>query len=179
MTKRRRRAIVAVVLAIAVVVGLSLALDNGSSKTPAATDSIVGRHVAGFTLEGLNGKVENAPWTSGKTTLVLFFADWCAPCHEELPVLVHYFATHTVSGLSIVGVDADSSIAVASKFTSEDRVDFPVVLDPNENVSGGLFDFVGFPDSALVSSAGTILRVQIGALSTRTLRAWIGQARED
>jgi hypothetical protein len=54
-----------------------------------------------------------------------------------------------------------------------------VVLDPNENVSGGLFDFVGFPDSALVSSAGTILRVQIGALSTRTLRAWIGQARED
>ena len=110
----------------------------------------------------------------GKPLLVNFWATWCPPCVEELPLLNAFYRQHAANGWQVVGLAVDQPSAVRN-FLTRTPISFPVGLAGLEgtelgkllgNSSGGL------PFSVLVSSGGDLLHRRMGRLSAADLAAW-------
>jgi len=69
----------------------------------------------------------------GKVVLVNFWATWCAPCKEDLPVLKKLYARYHPQGLEIVGVSCDNDGEELGKFMGQNRdMNWPQLFDASQ-----------------------------------------------
>jgi peroxiredoxin len=112
-------------------------------------------------LSDLDGKVVKLGDLKGKVVLVDFWASWCAPCREELPVLEALHKKYAADGLVIVGVNADSERDNMTKFLRRTRLSFRVVHDAERKVAGR-YGPSKMPSSYLVDRSGLVRYVHAG-----------------
>jgi len=110
--------------------------------------------------------------------LVNFWATWCTPCRQEMPLLG---AAHKRLGgkLAIVGVDVKDNRAEAVRFLADRSIDYPSAYDPDASLRRS-FEFVGLPVTVLVGRDGRVLDRVTGAVTRSRLNQLLerGQARE-
>jgi peroxiredoxin len=97
----------------------------------------------------------------GKVVLVDFWASWCAPCRQELPVLERLYKRYRDQGLVIVGVNVDRERSNMDAFVRRFHLTFPVVHDAAHRVA----DRYGprtMPSSYLVDRGGVVRYVHQG-----------------
>ncbi len=97
----------------------------------------------------------------GKVVLVDFWASWCAPCREELPVLERLYRAHAAEGLVIVGVNVDQSASNMTRFLERNPVTFPVVHDDDHAVAER-YEPTTMPSSYLIDRQGVVREVHRG-----------------
>ena len=110
----------------------------------------------------------------GQRLLVNFWATWCPPCVEELPLLSAFYNQNKGNGWHLLGLAVDKPAPV-SQFLSRTPVSFPVALAGMEGVdfSRSLGNTAGaLPFSVLFAADGRIQQRKIGQLSERDLAAW-------
>jgi peroxiredoxin len=105
--------------------------------------------------------------SSGTPAVLLFFGNWCAACHQELPPLaaaVHAQQTGhgSLSRIRVIGVDSEDSQSSARSFIKTAGVTFPVAYDPNTSILSDDFLFDGDPNAVFVNGDGTIARIVRG-----------------
>jgi len=116
-----------------------------------------------------------AEWR-GKLVLVNFWASWCAPCREEMPLLDRTQERFAAKGLQIVGVASDSA-ADTRTFLDAVPVHYPILIDDpakGEDLSetfGNDRDVL--PYSVLIGSDGRILARRAGNFTEAKLEAWL------
>lgn len=112
----------------------------------------------------------------GRPVLLNFWATWCPPCVEELPLLDDFYQKNAANGWQVVGIAVDKAEAVQA-FLSRQPVRFPVVLAQADglrwsqslgNAAGGL------PFSVVFGSDGRVLAKQVGRVSPDGLQGWLG-----
>jgi thiol-disulfide isomerase/thioredoxin len=167
----------AVLLIFAGVLGLLGVFTPSSPKAP--NNSLVGPVIHGFGLPGVNeaGTVL-APWNDGHPAVVLFFGNFCAPCHQEIPRLAPLIGHGEVGGVDFVGVDEDQLMSTARAFVRESHVHFPVGLDHFLELADLLVP-AGLPAAVFVTGSGRVVDVQYGALSDVQLSAGLSELRPD
>ena len=110
----------------------------------------------------------------GRPLLVNFWATWCPPCVEELPLLDLFYAENSSKGWQVLGLAVDRPAAV-NDFLMRHPLRFAVALAGESgaglskmlgNVSGGL------PFSIVLGADGTIRQRKLGKLTARDLSAW-------
>jgi len=110
----------------------------------------------------------------GKPVLLNFWATWCAPCVEEMPMLDRFFRDHAANGVQVVGLAIDQPSAVR-KFLQRTAVTYPVGLaglDGTElirelgNTAGGL------PFTLAITADGSVVERKMGKLEQTDLDAW-------
>ena len=110
----------------------------------------------------------------GKPLVVNFWATWCPPCVEELPMLDGFFRQNASKSWQVVGLAIDQPSAVR-KFLERTPVSFPVGLaglggteltSALGNMSGGL------PFTVVVGAAGEILQRKMGRVTAADLAQW-------
>lgn len=112
-------------------------------------------------LQDLSGKAVKLSSFQGKVVLVDFFASWCAPCREELPVLEKLHKTYHEQGLVILGVNIDNEVSAARNFLKTLPVSFLVLHDADKKVAK-LYAPPTMPSSYLIDRKGHVHRVHKG-----------------
>ena len=110
----------------------------------------------------------------GRPLVLNFWATWCPPCVEELPLLDRFYQENARNGWQVLGIAVDQLAAVQT-FLSRTPVRFPVGLAGMEgialsktlgNLSGGL------PFTVVLGSTGQVLHRKIGRVSAQELLLW-------
>ena len=168
-----------VVLALA---GAAAGLIAGRALRPdprAALDAVpagaLERLPPAATLPGLDGRAQAFAQWDGRVVLLNFWASWCAPCIEEMPLLDRYQQRHAARGLQVVGIASDGA-EPTREFLAERPVQYPILVDDPElgDLSRELGNRHGvLPYSVLVGRDGRILARHAGNFSEESLERWV------
>jgi thiol-disulfide isomerase/thioredoxin len=113
----------------------------------------------------------------GRPLLVNFWATWCPPCVEELPLLDSFYRQHAANRWQVVGLAIDQPSAVRN-FLQRTPVSFPVGFAGLEGteLAKALGNTVGgLPFSVVLGADGRIRERRMGRLSEVDLQRWAAQ----
>lgn len=108
-------------------------------------------------------------------TLVNFWASWCTPCRQEMPIFENFFRNHHASGFTVVGVAIDSPEKTREMLDSMD-ITYPILYA--EKTGMQLMDAVGNPDgflpySLLIDQDGKVIEQVLGRIHEQQIADWI------
>jgi thiol-disulfide isomerase/thioredoxin len=171
LAPKRRRALFAAAAALAGLAGAGLAWWRYSPK-PAVAGLDADFWNLGFdTPAGARLALQSL---RGRPVLINFWATWCPPCVEELPLLNAFYQENAAYGWQILGLAVDKPEPVRA-FLARQPLAFPVALAGTQglDLSKKLGNQVGgLPFSVLIGADGAILQTKIGKLNERDLAVW-------
>lgn len=128
-----------------------------ASRTPAPVLS--GRTIAGGHYSTASAR--------GKVLVVNFWASWCSPCRQEMPVLAQEARAYAARGVEFVGVLFRDSAQNGLAFATDEHIPYPSLYDPNG------VDLLGFrglnptsiPDTVIIDRQGRVAALFVGPVT--------------
>jgi peroxiredoxin len=96
----------------------------------------------------------------GKVVLVDFWATWCPPCREELPIIEKLHKEFKDKNLVVLGI-SDEDKETIENFLKNNRLTFPILLDEKGKV-GKSYKVVAIPRLLLIDKTGRIRKDILG-----------------
>ncbi len=165
MTERRRIAWIVGVAALALAGGIGLQLWRlGLLGGPPA--AVAGEWVMESQFNDLKGQSQALSQWRGKVVVVNWWATWCAPCREEMPIFVEMQAKYRDRGLIFIGLAVDQKAKVES-FAREFGINYPLLLADVAsidlarkigNAAGGM------PYTVVIDRQGRVAFTHLGAV---------------
>jgi len=126
-------------------------------------------------LLGLDGESVNMSSLAKELNLINFWATWCAPCREEMPLFDSVYQEHQKEGFQVIGVAIDDEQPVKI-FIDQVGISYPIVLA--EQSGWDLLSQSGnpknlLPYSLLVDRNGQVLEQKLGILDHQELALWM------
>ena len=172
-------------IALAAGWGAGRVLDTGSPRDdplrrpsaatagPAAPDAdakggVLHRIRPDFTLPDLDGRSRRPEEWEGKVLVVNFWATWCVPCREEIPLLIDLERRRP--GVRVVGIAIDRAEAVRA-FVEELGIGYPVLLDDPAGSTMRNYGnrFGALPFTVIAGRNGVVEYVRLGELEADEL----------
>ncbi|HEY0180551.1 MAG TPA: TlpA disulfide reductase family protein [Dokdonella sp.] len=169
------------IVAVAVVGALAGFVAGGWLRpTPAPPPGVhapkIGEVGAPVNLPDLSGRPRTLDEWKGKLVLLNFWASWCGPCREEMPLLDRGQQRHAAQGLQVVGVAVDTADA-AKAFLDAAPVRYPILVDdperaPDLSLAYGNTRSV-LPYTVLLGADGRVLAQRFGRFTEASLETWL------
>jgi peroxiredoxin len=145
----RARSLIAVLAVCGVLLSLTAAAD------------IVNQPAPDFALRAMNGAPVRLSEHLGEVVIVNFWATWCGPCRQEMPLLDALYGKYKQAGLVLLSVNIDEHAEPAIEMAQTLKVSYPVLFDSRKEVSRA-YDVGAMPVTVLVDRAGVVRYVSEG-----------------
>ena len=126
-----------------------------------ASSGLTGQPAPDFALKSSSGDNLRLSEHRGDVVMVNFWATWCGPCRQEMPLLDELYSRYQRVGFSLLGVNIDDNSSKAMNMVSELGVSFPVLFDNRKEVSK-LYDVDAMPVTVIIDREGTVRYVHQG-----------------
>lgn len=126
-----------------------------------AASSLEGRTAPDFALPSAGGENLRLSEYRGNVVMINFWATWCGPCRQEMPLLDQLYNRYERVGFNLLGVNIDDDSNRAMQMVEELGVGFPVLFDERKEVSK-LYDVEAMPVTVIVDRQGTVRFVHHG-----------------
>ncbi len=134
---------------------LAAALAAATLSAPVAAGDLRGQPAPDFALRSLDGPNVRLSELRGEVVLVNFWATWCGPCREEMPLLNQIYQRYHAVGFELLGVNIDDVGSHATDMAHSLGVSFPVLFDEAKTVSK-LYSVDTMPMTLLIGRDGTV-----------------------
>lgn len=128
-----------------------------------------------FELEQLGGGEVALAQFRGKPVIVDFWATWCAPCKESIPVLVA-FQKKYAERVQVLGVSVDWEREAVAPFVAEHAMNYPVLFG-DESLALD-YGAPGFPALFVIDAQGRIAEAHVGVTTLPELEAAVAPLLE-
>ena len=137
------------------------------APTATQTTSASAGVIYAATFPDVHGQPQPLAQWDKRLLVVNFWATWCGPCKEEMPVLKNLQAKFGSGGLQIIGIAADTQSNVAN-FGKSIEINYPLLV-----AEAGAIDFsrrlgnrLGLlPHTLVLKPGGEIIYTKLGAVS--------------
>ncbi len=131
----------------AIVAALAVALPAlaGAPTGPAPT----------FTLASRGGQDVSLSQYKGQVIMINFWASWCGPCRQEMPLLESIYRKYNKMGFTMLGVNVEPDSNAANEWLKATPVSFPILYDRDSKVSK-LYDVAGMPSTVIIDRTGKL-----------------------
>lgn len=127
----------------------------------------VGEAAPNFNLSSLAGEEIALDNFQGQSIALNFWATWCGPCREEMPILERLYETYQADGFVVLGVSVDDGGAAeaVSEFVAEFDLTYPIMHDADHQLTDAEsgYPVPGIPTTFFINSDGLIEDVVIGS----------------
>ncbi|MES9858679.1 MAG: TlpA disulfide reductase family protein [Sedimenticola sp.] len=156
--------------ALLLLTALSLTGCNGVSE--AAYNGPGEKNLPAFSFVDLKGASRNSSEWQNKLLVVNFWATWCPPCRDEMPLFIETQEKYAAKGVQVIGIAIDNPQMV-EEFSEVYGINFPVLLGDVDAMElaermGNSFD--SLPFTAIYDRDGNTRYVQAGMISEETLQ---------
>jgi peroxiredoxin len=127
---------------------------------------VAGSPANSFELKSLEGKPVALANFRGKPLVMNFFASWCDPCRDEMPLINELASKGEKDGYSVLGIAVDDGRAAVTEFAKETKLVFPIALDLNSTVKRA-YRIFGPPATFFIDGQGIIRDVVIGPITPK------------
>ena len=132
----------------------------------------VGALAPAFSLQDLDGRTVRLSDFRGQTVLLNFWAVWCSPCLDEMPMLQARYEALKNEGLIVLGINYDDPPEDVRIYGDPLELTFPLLLDPGGIVQD-LYRIRGYPSSIIVDPEGFVRVVQVGLMNEDQLNGYL------
>ncbi len=126
-----------------------------------ASSGLEGQQAPDFALKSSSGANLRLSEYRGDVVMINFWATWCGPCRQEMPLLDELYARYQRVGFNLLGVNIDDDSRRAMKMIDELGVSFPVLFDSRKEVSK-LYEVEAMPVTVLIDREGNVRHVHHG-----------------
>ena len=141
-----------------ILLGAVLAILMGASL---ASSGLTGQTAPDFVLKSATGENLRLSEYRGDVVMINFWATWCGPCRQEMPLLNELYGRYQRVGFNLLGVNIDDDSRRAMAMVNELGIKFPVLFDEDKKVSK-LYEVEAMPLTLLLDREGTVRHVHHG-----------------
>jgi peroxiredoxin len=135
---------------------LSLLLANAASAVEP------GAPAPGFRLPTFDsGQPVSLADYRGKIVLVDFWASWCSPCRQSLPLYAKLRDNYSAADFAVVAIGLDEDVADGKAFLAEHPTGYTTLQNPQGDIAKA-FDLKGMPSSYLIDREGIVHARHVG-----------------
>lgn len=144
---------------LALLAPLALA---GCDDGPVVPAELVGSRLPRVDLPVLDVPGDYALDPASAPCLINFWATWCPPCRAEMASLNRLYHDLRGRGLQVLAVSIDTDLHLVREFLVQERLDFPILLDPEGVLARRVFGVAAYPTTWLVGRDGAVRDVWVG-----------------
>ncbi|MEO7666313.1 MAG: TlpA disulfide reductase family protein [Dehalococcoidia bacterium] len=119
-----------------------------------------------FLLESVAGNETRLTDFRGHPVVLNFWASWCRPCRQEMPLLVDASRRYVDDGLVVIGLNLQEGKALIEAFADDYGIEFPLLMDRDGEV-GDRYRLLGLPTTFFIDTDGVIQSVFTGPLEDK------------
>lgn len=123
--------------------------------TGAASASVLSGAAPDFTLKSESGKNLRLSEHRGQVVMINFWASWCGPCRQEMPILDQLQQRYSKAGFTVLGVNVEQDSSQAERLLKDMNISFPILFD-SDSVVSKLYDVSAMPVTVMIDKDGNM-----------------------
>lgn len=112
-----------------------------------------------FTLTSIDGEEITLSKLKGQVVLIDFWATWCPPCRNSIPVFIKLYNKYHDQGFTVLGISTEEK-AVLTKYRDEHNIPYPILLGNKELLR--MYQISAIPKMYILDKNGVVRKTQLG-----------------
>ncbi|MDQ3623822.1 MAG: redoxin domain-containing protein [Verrucomicrobiota bacterium] len=133
----------------------------GSASAVATSNMAVGQQAPDFSLTDHKGQAVSLASLRGKYVLIDFWATWCGPCKEVMPVVARAHEEFRGKGLEVLGISIDEDGQKFLSYVNANGFAYPQLHDPDMAVANA-YHVQAIPSIFLINKEGVVVAKNLG-----------------